>query len=173
MNVDELHEEMEGSKRDIQAACDSVHVLYYRTPQPWMHQPTQAAFIIHITHPTHPSSTTPTTTTTAVPPPAVFYAAAVMPHGYQRIHRVVSGGDGAVIGESTAFKYDEDVVHYPTLNGLMMRHSGQYKTNKENELATKLQALAASHGQREEEEEEEEEEAEWCHSRASRGRDDS
>ena len=144
MNVDELHDEMEGSKRDIQEACDSVHIMYYHTTQPWMQrQYVQAALVIHIKHPARPSSATPTTPAS----PLVLYAAATMPHGYQRIHppagHIRASG---VVDESTVFTYGSDATYYPTLNGLLMTHSEQYRVNKEGELARKLQLLAAAHG---------------------------
>ena len=143
MNVDELHEEMEGSKRDIQEACDSVDIVYYHTTQPWMQQPIQAAFVIHIKHPTSSSCTLPTVPVS----PLTLYAAAAMPHGYQRIHLATSDSAGAkAINERTAFTYDSDATYYPTLNGVMMTHSGQYRSNKEDEMTRKLQLLAVAHG---------------------------
>lgn len=139
MNAVELREEMEGSKLDIREACESVNIHYYHATQPWMQQPVQAAFIIHIKPSTLSSPAPPTTTV----PPLLLYAGAAMPHGYRRIH-LTAGSPGEAVVESTAFSYDGDATCYPTLNGLLMRHSVQYRHNKEDELTRKLTLLAAA-----------------------------
>ena len=149
MNADELREEMEGSKRDIQQACDTVHILYYTTHQPWMQRTTQAMFTINVKQHNQPSSSPSTIPTTS---PLLVYAAAAMPHGYQRIHPAAAtdGAENAVltiVNERTVFVYDSDAACFPTLNGLLMRHCAQYKENKEQELASKLQLLAATYGE--------------------------
>ena len=154
MNADELQEELEGSRRDIREGCRSVDILHYRTAQPWMHQPVQAAFVILVKQ-----------SARFVPSPAVlatsaltFYAAAAMPFGYQRIHPVLSAGTavGAAVDERTVFASDSDDTYYPTLNGVLMKHSAQYRMNKEDELNRKLQLLADAYGERGSEGEEDE-----------------
>ena len=145
MNADELRDEMEGSARDIQAACTAVTITYHATQQPWMQRSTQATFAITIKPPTHHTVNTTTAQPTTHSPPLTVYAAAAMLHGYQRIHPAAVADGHAVVDERTVFVYDVDGTCYPTLNALLMRHSGQYRANKEEELTRKLHMLVTAH----------------------------
>ena len=146
MNAHELRDEMEGSVRDIQAACTAVTITYHTTQQPWMTHNTQATFTVHIKPPVHPTTPITTPPPSNPAPPLTIYAAAAMPHGYQRIHPAAGTDEHACVDERTVFVYDVDGVCYPTLNALLMRHCGQYRANKEDELTRKLQLLADVHG---------------------------
>ena len=146
MHADELREELEGSRRDIREGCRSVDILHYRTAQPWMQRPVQAAFVILV----KPSARFEPTTAVSATSALTFYAAAAMPFGYQRIHPVLSTSAAAAeaaVDERTAFASDSDASYCPTLNGLLMKHSVQYRMNKEDELNRKLQLLADSYGE--------------------------
>ena len=144
MNVDELHAELEGSRRDIREGCHSVDIVHFRTAQPWMQRPVQAAFVVHV----KPSARLDAATAASA---LTFYAAAAMPFGYQRVHPVLSASAAAeaeaAVDERTVFASDSDDTYYPTLNGVLMKHSAQYRRNKEDELDRKLQLLAHAYGE--------------------------
>ena len=162
MNEEELREELEGSRLDVQAACTRVCIRSLprytaQTAPAWMTQhPVQAIITCHIAPPSSPpaaasSLSQPASASDAASP--ILHAAACMPAGYALLH--CDGAEAEADAERTSdaeaaassascWRFDAPLRFFPSLNGLLLHHSAQYTANKQAELTRKLQALTAA-----------------------------